>query len=41
MVKSPEIRQEVLNLVESQEQLGQAIQWYHNELWKLEQKERE
>lgn len=40
-VNSPETCQEVMNLFESQEQLGQAIQWYHNELWKLEQEERE
>lgn len=41
IVKSPETCQGALNLFESQEQLGQAIQWYHNELWKLKQKKRE
>lgn len=41
MVNSPESCWEALSLFESQKQLGQAIQWYHNKLRRLEQSERE
>lgn len=41
VVNSPEICQEALSLFESKEHLGQTLQWYHHELQKLEQRERE
>lgn len=39
-MNSPETCQE-LNLFESKEHLGQAVQWYHHELWKLKIKKKD